>query len=287
MRSILIAGCGYVGTELGRRLALAGFRVWGLRRSPTSFPAGVQPLLADLVEPESIRALPSVDTVFYTVSAGGRGEVGYRSAYVDGARNVLAALSKQRHRVTRFFFVSSTAVYAQEGGEWVNEESPTDAASPNAQFLLEGERLSLQGPFPATVVRFAGIYGPGRSRLLERIRRGEAVCVDGAPVYANRIHRDDCAGILQHLLYVKEPDAVYLGVDYEPADACCAMNWLAARMGVAPPPVVPLAEPGDRKRRSTKRCSNERIAATGYTFEYPTFREGYGSLVSQLPRLEN
>jgi hypothetical protein len=114
---------------------------------------------------------------------------------------------------------------------------------------------------------------------MTRVRQGVAACREGPPLYTNRIHRDDCAGALQHLMTLPQPDAVYLGVDHEPADYCDVLRWLAVQLG-APPPQVEAMSGGDgRRHRTNKRCRNAKLVASGYVFRYPTYREGYTALL--------
>jgi nucleoside-diphosphate-sugar epimerase len=281
MAHILIAGCGYVGTTLGLRLAAAGHVVWGLRRSAEGLPPGIRYVEADLTAPETLQELPpALDTVFYTAAPNGSDDAAYRAIYVDGLGYLLEALVRQRQSPRRILFSSSTAVYAQSTGEWVNETSPAEPRHFSGRRVLEGERLLLNGPFPATVMRFGGIYGPGRTSLIERVRQCLATCRDGPPLYTNRIHLDDCAGALEHLLTLPEPEAIYLGVDHEPADQCDVLRWLAAQLG-APSPRVE-ASPGadSRRHRTNKRCCNAKLVRSGYVYRYPTFREGYTALLA-------
>jgi nucleoside-diphosphate-sugar epimerase len=280
MANILIAGCGYVGSALGVRLAAVGHTVWGLRRSAEGLPPAIRHLEADLTTPETLRDLPpGLDAVFYTAAPNGTDEAAYRAIYVDGLRHVLEALRYQGQSPQRLFFTSSTAVYAQSTGVWIDETSPTEPTHFTGRRVLEGERLLLNGPFPATVIRFGGIYGPGRTSLMTRVRQGVAACREGPPLYTNRIHRDDCAGALQHLMTLPQPDAVYLGVDHEPADYCDVLRWLAVQLG-APPPQVEAMSGGDgRRHRTNKRCRNAKLVASGYVFRYPTYREGYTALL--------
>jgi nucleoside-diphosphate-sugar epimerase len=278
---ILIAGAGYVGSALAARLAADGHAVFGLRRRPAGLPAGVTPLAADLCDPASLRALPeALDAVVYTAAAGGGGEAAYRAAYVDGVRNLLDALAARPHPPRRFLFSSSTAVYGQTGGEWVDETSPTGPADFRGRVLLEGEALLAAGPIPASVLRFGGIYGPGRTRLLDAVRAGTVALAPGGPHYTNRIHRDDCAGALRHLLGLAAPAALYLGVDDEPADRAEVLRWLAARLGAPDPRVDPAAARDPGARGGNKRCSNARLHASGYRLAYPSFREGYSALIA-------
>jgi nucleoside-diphosphate-sugar epimerase len=280
MARVLIAGCGDVGVELGIRLASESHLVWGLRRHCETLPSGIQPLVADLTKPETLRSLPpGLDVVFYTAAPSSSSENTYQATYVDGIHYLLAALETQGHNLQRFFFTSSTGVYAQTSGEWVDETSPTEPEHFSGKRSLEGEQLVLSCSFPATVLRLGGIYGPGRTRLLDSVRQGTAVCTDGPPLYTNRIHRDDCAGALQHVMQLHQPDCLYLGVDNEPAEQCTVLRWLALRLDLPPPRRGTASVIGPSLHRSNKRCSNRKLAATGYEFHYPTFREGYDALL--------
>jgi nucleoside-diphosphate-sugar epimerase len=279
MARVLIAGCGYVGTALAAELVIEGHEVWTLRRSPTPPPRGAVGIRADLTDVDTLRDLPPrLDNVFYTVSAGGTDDRSYRSAYVDGLRYLLAAL--EGHPIRRMVFTSSTGVYAQSRGEWVDEDSPAEPTGFSGKRLLEGERLLGLARFPATVVRFAGIYGPGRARLVERVRRAEATIPGGRPVFANRIHRGDCVGVLRHVMMLEHADPLYVAADEEPAETAVVLRWIAERLGVPPPSVDPLEEGSRYGRATNKRVRSTRLLASGYRFRYPTFREGYGELIA-------
>lgn len=281
---VLIAGCGDLGSALGVELAAAGDEVHGLRRHPERLPAAIRPLAADLGAPESLLELPEVDAVVYAAAADRSTEEAYRLAYVDGVRNLLAAPALQRAAPRRIFFVSSTAVYAQDGGEWIDESSPAEATHFRARLLLEGERLLRGNATAATatsVLRLSGIYGPGRTRLIELVRSGRATYPSGPPRYANRIHRDDAAGALAHLLRGPTPSALYLGVDDAPVDLAEVLTFLAVELA-APLPRLEEAAGDASPERTSKRCSNALLHASGYRFRYPTYREGYGALLGAL-----
>jgi nucleoside-diphosphate-sugar epimerase len=278
---VLIAGCGYLGCALARRLNDAGCEVFGLRRTPHGFPDGVQPIVADLSQRGTLRAVPpDLDAVVYTAAAGAYHETAYEAAYVEGLRNLLLALEEQDQSPRRILFTSSTAVYGQRDGEWVDETSPTIPRDFSGRCLLEGETLLLSSRYPGLVVRLGGIYGPGRTRLIERVRSGEARLRRTTPHYTNRIHLEDCAGMLLHLLGLEAPQRLYLGVDCEPADESLVLHWLAERLGVSPPSLGDGQNAGRRRSPGSKRAANDRILASGYRFLYPTFREGYGALLS-------
>ncbi len=277
----LIAGCGYVGSMLAQQLVADGAQVFGLARRPAGLPAGVEPLAADLGDPASLGVLPeSLELVFYAASAGARDPAAYERAYVLGVSNLLERLASHQ-TPRRFFLVSSTGVYGQHHGEWVDEESPTTPVRFTGHALLKGERLALEAPFPTTVVRFGGIYGPGRTSLVDRVRAGQARWRPDH--YTNRIHRDDCAGALHHLASLEAPAQLYLGVDDEPTLERDVQLWLAERLGSESPPVAGPRD-GTRAGPGSKRCSNARLRAVGYRFRYPSFRQGYEELLPSQGR---
>lgn len=293
-KRVLIAGCGDVGTALGLRLARSGHTVFGLRRDPSGLPAPIVPVAADLGSSDLAAQLPpELDHVVYAAAPSGGTEAAYQTIYVDGVRHVLDALGRMWRAsshsgdgVRRVILLSSTAVYADAEGAWVDEDTPALADGFRGAKVLEGEALVRRfgglGQGCGIVFRLGGIYGPGRTRLIDVVRSGRArvpVQEPGAPaVWTNRIHRDDAAGAAEHLLALSDPAPCYLGVDLEPAPLEDVYQWLAQHLG-APQPV---ADPHLTRDRANKRCSSARLQSSGYSFMYPTFREGYRALVSEI-----
>lgn len=235
-------------------------------------PEGALPLVADLTDPESLKVVRhagSIRQVVYCASADARTDEAYERAYVRGLDNVLDAVDARL--VERVIFTASTAVYHQQEG-WVDESSPTEPTSFTGRRLLEAERLLHE--FPATTIslRLAGIYGPGRTRMVRNVEQGSL----GTNRYTNRIHRDDCAGVLEHLLSVESPALVYVGVDADPAPLSDVAAFIAERLGVAPP--VLAGSP------TGKRCRNTALIDSGYRFEVPSYRDGYGEIVDEYRR---
>ncbi len=279
MARIVIAGCGYVGTALGLELADDGHEVFGLRRDPSRLPQRIEPLAVDLSRRESTLLLPErLDFAVYCVSPDSGSEADYRAAYLDGLERFLRNLKDQGEEPRRIFLASSTSVYAQHRGEWVDEQTAARPARTTGETLVFAERLLLASGFDATVVRFGGIYGPERTRLITRVERGEAV-LTGEPHFTNRIHRDDAAGILHHLMSRGSPHKLYLGVDCEPADEADVLCFLAEELGVEPPGTLAPHEPRPQRRAGSKRCRNDRIRSEGYEFRHPTYREGYPEIL--------
>ncbi len=270
---VLIAGCGDVGNALATRLLAEGCEVWGVRRRIDALARGVRPWRIDLTDARSFADPPArFDFLFYTASADRRDEEAYRAVYVDGLRTLLRFLRKAGCPLRRVLFTSSTAVYGQTDGEWVDENSDTEPLRFNGRILLDAEAVLNDAPETGINVRLSGIYGPGRTRLVRKVYASEATATKS---WTNRIHVEDCAGVLRHLMRLENPEALYLGSDDEPAMTAEVVTWLAERLGVAAPPA-------GGTERVNKRCRNARLRDAGYRFEYPTFREGYGPIVREF-----
>ncbi|MGM0931062.1 MAG: SDR family oxidoreductase [Actinomycetota bacterium] len=277
--SVLIVGCGDIGTETGLRLARKGNHVIGWRRSPSKLPSQIEGVSADLAG-DLPRIPHTVHTVIFAAAADAHTRSAYQSTYVMGLSNALGALRRDGVNPRRFLFVSSTAVCGGADGAVVDESTPTLPGSFSGQVMLEAESLVISTfadtPTSVTSLRLGGIYGPGRTRLIDRVRSGLAVIPDH-PRYTNRIHRDDAAAAIVHLTTMAmEPDALYLGVDEEPAELGEVLRFLANELGLAEPPVghVDLARGGD------KRCSSLALQMTGFRFTYPSYREGYRAVLA-------
>ena len=277
---VLIAGCGYVGEALARQLMDAGDQVWGLRRSVELLPAGIIPVAADLHRPETLRDLPAdLDVSIYCAAAESWHDESYRRAYVEGPTHWLEALARNQTKPPRVVFTSSTGVYHQADGSWVDEDSATEPSGFSGRRMLEGEAVVRRWPGEAVILRLGGIYGPGREGLLDRVRRGDAVLAGPPPHYANRIHRDDAAAALAHLARLPSPEAIYLGVDEEPADRDLVLTYLAQRLDLPAPRRN--SDPSSLAPRGNKRGSSARLRGSGFEFRYPSYRQGYDELIAQ------
>lgn len=278
--TILLAGCGDLGTEAGLRFAARGNRVVGWRRSPAKLPPAIEGVAADLSAPNLPLVPEDTTAVVIAVAADSPTEDAYRGAYVRGLANVLDALERDGVTPERVLFVSSTAVYGDAGGGWVDEGTAAFPGGFSGRVLLEAEEL-LHARFEGTgttsaSLRLGGIYGPGRTRLIDQVRGGSAIIPEDVR-YTNRIHRDDAAAAIVHLAAMPlELAPVYVGVDDEPADLGTVLRFLAAEMGLAEPPV------GDAgpARGGNKRCRNRLLRGTGFEFNFPSFREGYRDILA-------
>ncbi|WP_221793681.1 NAD-dependent epimerase/dehydratase family protein [Oceanobacter mangrovi] len=279
MARVLIVGAGDIGGGLATALA-EHHEVWALRRGAAQDSGNLRWIQADILDEEVPLQLPAeLDLVIYSIASPVFSRDGYHDYYVNGMKNVMAALSTSS--LKRFFFISSTSVYHQMHGEWVDETSVTEPAAFAGKEHLLAEQTLLESGLPGTVVRFTGIYGPGRNRLIEQARHGSH-CDPEPPLWTNRIHRDDCIGVLQFLceraLRGEALDDLYLATDDEPATLFDVLEWIKDRLD----DVDPDHDMPEATRRANRRCRNDRLKALGYQFKYPGFRDGYDEILTEL-----
>ncbi len=274
--TVVIAGCGDLGTETGLRFAALGHRVIGLRRSAEKLPCEIEGQSVDLSA--DVPTLPADTTiVVIALAPDERSADAYRAVYVDSVRRVVAAIHRDCAAPPRVLFVSSTAVYGVDDGSWVSASTPATPTTPTAVTLLEGEE-SLRAQIPAaTILRLGGIYGPGRNREIDRVRDGVA-SIPSEARFTNRIHRDDAAAAIVHLMTAPaQPGTVYIGVDNCPVEYREVVEFLARSLGLPVPSVA--ADSGHAPGSRGKRCDNTRLRETGFVFSYPTYREGYAAVL--------
>ena len=276
MPRILIAGCGYVGAATAELFQAHGWEVEGWTHSPESAARlGGRSLIVRPVDISERRAIESAaakfDAVIHCASSGGGGPESYRRVYLEGARNLMETLCP-----SRFIFTSSTSVYAQKDGEWVDEESAAEPTHESGRILREAEELVRQNG--GLVARLAGIYGPGRSALLRKFLAGEARIEDDGSRILNQAHRDDIAAALIFLATNMPGTAIYNVCDNEPITQRAAYEWLARKLNRPLPAATDQSAP--RKRgTSNKRVSNRRLHALGWSPSFPNFATGMTTVI--------
>lgn len=275
---VLVIGAGDLGTEAGLRFIAAGHEVVAWRRRPELLPEAFDARRADLGDAGV--ALPAIDPgteiVIFTPAAPERSEDAYRRTYVQAAGRVLDALERDHAAPRRFLLVSSTAVYGDAAGGWVDEGTEISPNTATAKILAETEALVRQRTAAPIVLRLSGIYGPGRNHLISQVKSGAARSAERT-VWTNRIHRDDAAAAIVHLCTMaQDPDQLYLGVDHEPADLAEVQRFIARSLN------VPMPAPGKAavNRGGDRRLSNARLLATGFRFTFPGYRDGYASVLA-------
>lgn len=273
---VLLAGCGDVGLRVARRLRAQGHEVFALRRRlPEPDGAGIHWLAGDLTLPTTMGDLPAgITRLVYLPAPDARDRATYEAVFPGGLRATLGALDRTMLR--RVLFVSSSAVYGDHAGGWVDEDTPARPPGFNGSVLLEAERWLARQAVPSTVVRLAGLYGPGRLQLVDRLRAGKAAAPRGQVHWANRIHVDDAAAAIAHLLLLPDAGALYLGVDDTPLPLDALYDHLAALIGAPRPPDGP--PPGGV---GSKRLGNARLRASGWKPQWPDARAGYAALLRE------
>ncbi len=279
-KSLLILGCGDIGTRVGTTLLAEGWLIHGARRNVHALPGEFSAHRADYAAPGGLGGLREIrpDAVLATFNPLDRSVAGYRAGFLEGARNLLDFLGD--HRPERIVFVSSTRVFAESGGGWVDEGSALATEDERAVLIADAERALLDSGQKVSIIRFSGIYGNPGGHLIARVTRGDISPAEPA-TWGNRIHRDDCAGFICHLLRAAraggELEPVYIGTDDEPALRHEVEVWLAREMGLQA-----AVEEGTRPEGAAggKRCRNRLLHASGYRLRFPDYRSGYRAVLA-------
>lgn len=286
----LIVGCGYLGRRVGRLLADRGEVAYGTARSAArlaELPSfGVRPVRLDVLDPSTLDALPEVDRVLYCVGFDRGAGVAMRDVYVGGLERVLDRLAG---RVGQLLYASSTGVYGRDDGEWIDEQTPAEPRHESGRVCLEAEgivrRFEVERGLPSVIVRYAGLYGPGRMIRKAALERGEPIIGDPTR-HLNLIHIDDAAAVALAALDRGEPGSIYLAVDDRPVPRREYYERVAEWLGLAPPTFVP-PEPGSpeaNREEANKRVSNRRMRAElGVELAYPDIATGVPAALGVLP----
>lgn len=261
--NIIIAGTGDVGSRVAIALCNAAHGVITLSRSAREMPDGIRSMTADLNTGAGLIKLPQqADALVFCVAPDERTAAAYRRLYVDGLQRLLTQC-----QFRRVVFVSSTAVYAQDAGEWVDEKSPALAETFNGRVLREAEALCAQHE-QGISLRFSGIYGPGRNWMLRRAQAGEA----GRAHWTNRIHVEDGVATIVHILGLASPEKLYCVNDDCPALESEVLAWLRS-------PEIKIDTPLDVEATG-RRVRNNLVRASGWQPKYSHYREGYRQVLN-------
>lgn len=277
--SIFIVGCGYLGERVAQKISSASGKIHALTRQKERAQQfllhGWQPHLGDWLHPDSLSDLPRVDTLLVAVTHRAIDGIPPSQTHITGLANLFSALPPPLPRIV---YISTTGVYSQDDGNWVNEESPCDPTRPGGIAALAAEQWLHQevGPEQLTVLRMAGLYGPKRIPNAERMRLKAALNPDDNS-FLNLIHIDDAAGYCCEALEKKHPHTCYLVADGNPIPRSEYYRFLVEFLRLepettdaAPPTTAP-----PRRSESNKRIDVSRLLANfQYTCRYTDFREG-------------
>ncbi len=291
MAEILALGAGYSVRPLLKALAADGVRVTATTRSAEKAEAlreeGLSPLVWEAPAPLPLDAAAADAVIISTPPR-------------EGTCPALAALPGEAVKSgTRLLYLSSSGVYGDHGGAWIDETAECSPGTERGRARLAAEagwrELAERTGARLTLCRLAGIYGPGRNAVVslrgdtrgKRSGLGQRVIKPGQVF--NRIHRDDIASGLRALLRAEAPPDIVNFCDDEPSPPQDVIAYAAELLGIAPPPEVPFeqAELSDMARSfyaENKRLRNDRLKALpGFTLRYRSYREGLEAALTGQP----
>ena len=274
----LVVGCGYLGLRVAKRWFAAGDSVFALTRSQTRAAGlraqGISPIVGDITLPASLDNLPEVDTVLFAVGMDRSRYSDIRLVYVDGLRHIIHRISPATKHL---IYISSTGVYGDFGGQWVDENSETEPVREGGKACLEAERLIAASQFAdrSTILRFAGIYGPDRvpTRDLILSKNWKKLSAAG---YLNLIQVDDGARLVTHVADQPPTGETFLVSDGQPSLRKEYYEFIAQQFGIDE---IPWEEsevkPEESRSGSSKRISNGKLMERfEFKCDFPDYRSG-------------
>lgn len=279
MATILIIGCGDIGDALANQLHIDGHQVTALSRSAHKVEVGIKYLKADITSPADLAKITfDFNQIIYIISPSGGDISAYESVFNIGINNLLYTLKEQKID-TAITFVSSTRVYGQQQGEWLDEASDTQPVDERGRILLTAENILLAFNEQTTIVRFSGIYGRS-NHFVNQIKSGKGIQKE-PPYFTNRIHREDCIGSLAFIINKKSQgnamQGVYLATDDNPASKWDVACYLADALTIDRPTALTLKKGSN----CNKRLVNNRLKAAGYQFKYKSYKRGYEGVIDE------
>ena len=288
---LLVLGGGYSGRRFASHLVAHGIpALLTGRQEPSTGPDpadGASSALSWLRFDSTAGVVPSaehlagVSHVLVTIPPG-----------PDGEDPVLQHLGERLRALAPAWvgYLSTTGVYGNSGGAWVNEESPTNPAPGRSAARLASEQAWRRSGLPLQVFRLPAIYGPGRTPFAS-LQRGEARLIHKPGQVFSRIHVDDLVGAVLHTLTLpvdRRPDTLIVA-DAQPCPSSETLGYAAHLLGLPLPPlqpwdlVAPTLSPMARSFWSeNRRADSRRLRETlGYELRYPTYREGYRACLGE------
>ena len=273
----LIIGCGYLGFRVAKLWQQQSHTVIAMTRKSERLAwfseQGITGIVGDVTRPETLDQLPEADIVLVAVGMDRSMYSDVEAVYVGGLKNVLDKLPQPKHLI----YVSSTGVYGDFGGQWVDESSTTQPLRPGGKACLKAEQLigGSELASRSTLLRFAGIYGADRVPTKERIQSGDwkKLSSDG---FLNLIHVDDGAKIIDRIAQTEPAGETYLVSDGNPVLRREYYSYIAECLGVEQIPwSKTTVDPKAARSGSSKRISNKKLVEQFQVeFDYPHYRAG-------------
>jgi nucleoside-diphosphate-sugar epimerase len=277
MASILIIGCGDLGTAIANNLKHE-HQVTGLRRSIYAASGGIKTIYADVTQQNTLKQLDNLNPniVIYCVSADAQTDESYQASYVTGLKNVLATQANNQ-ALQHVFFVSSTRPFGQKTEAVLSETTLATPSDFGGERLLEAENTLKGMPCESTSMRLSGIYGNGRLYLANMAK--DVTKWPAENNWSNRIHRDDAAGFIAFMVekavHKETIEDLYIVTDDMPTQQYEVLRWLAKQQGIDVENTISPAVSGG------KRLSNKRLRDTGFQLQYPNYQIGYSKILNK------
>lgn len=278
----LIVGCGYLGQRVADRWLATGEMVYATTRSEERArelrAVGIEPVVMDVTKPESLSGLPVAETVLYAVGFDRSADATKREVYVNGLAAVLDALPEETGRIV---YISSTGVYDQDDGGWIDEGSPCEPTNERSRLLLSAEQCLREHPLGAgaVVLRLAGIYGPGRIPLKDRLASNEPIPAS-PDAYLNLIHVDDAVEIVLAAAEKARPGTTYLVADGQPGRRRDFYLTVAQLAGLPEPRFADSQTENNKRGGTNKRIASARVLADlGVRLSYASYRDGLSAIL--------
>jgi nucleoside-diphosphate-sugar epimerase len=293
--SKLVLGCGYLGERVARLWRAAGESVSVVTRSASRAKelrvAGYVPIVADVSKPETLRELPAADEILYAIGYDRKADASRQAVQIDGLHAALDAtwaacrqkgIPPQR---TKLVLISTTGVYGQTDGAWIDEDSPCEPLTESGRACLAAEQVLCAHSWGSrsVILRLAGIYGPGRLPRLDSLQRGEPIAANGDS-YLNLIHVDDAASIVLAAFAGAVAPALYLVSDGHPVQRSDYYAELARQIGAPPPQLIgsdPARAALERGNTDKRIAANRLFADLEIRLQYPDFRPGIAASLPQ------
>lgn len=285
MSTKLVVGCGYLGLRAARRWQSEGHEVHAVTRSAARADEwrawGLRPIVADVTDPASLRDLPLAETVLFAVGYDRAAGKPIHDVYVAGFQNVLDALPDAIQRV---IYISSTGVYGECDGDWVDESTECRPLREGGRACLAAEQLlaAHQLGNRRVILRLAGIYGPGRIPRVAALKAGEPIDAPSEG-FLNLIHVDDAVEVVMTAERLAQLPSLYVVADGSPALRRDYYGELARLVGAPPPQFVApsVNSPAAQRAASDKRIRNTRMQEElRVSLKYPSYREGLAAIVN-------
>ncbi|MSQ80473.1 MAG: NAD-dependent epimerase/dehydratase family protein [Candidatus Methylopumilus sp.] len=274
---VLIVGCGQLGFSIAKSSDSNVFKMYGFSRSLKKSLSSIEMTQVDILKPEAIGAIKTIapDFIIYTASADAQSPESYQEHYVEGMQQTCKAileLNSFRH----LFFVSSTRVYGQKTTRILSELDIPEPIDYGGEALLETEIIASQLKDKATILRFSGIYGPNRPRMIQ-LAQSNPGNWPATNNWSNRIHEEDGAAfivfLIKRLVHDESIASLYLVTDGVPTKQYDVLTWIRNRMQLPIDEIeVPMLEGG-------KQLKSVLVDKTGFILKYPDFMRGYEAMI--------